>query len=197
MSIEATVDSAKLLQATSDALLIVDVQRDFLPGGALGVPEGDQVIPVLNRYVAQAQRTGARVFASRDWHPSTHCSFKEQGGIWPPHCIAQTPGAEFPPELHLPAETQIIDKAVRPELEAYSAFAGTDLADTLRAAGIRRLVVGGLTTDYCVLRTVCDALAEGFEVFVLQHAIRAVDVHPGDGARALDEMRAAGAVLVH
>ena len=136
------------------------------------------------------------MFASRDWHPPNHCSFREQGGPWPGHCIAGTAGAQFAPGLRLPPTVRIVDKATTAETDAYSAFGGTALAGTLRAAGVKRLVIGGLATDYCVLSTVLDALREGFEVFVLEDAIRAVDAHPGDGEKALREMCDAGARLV-
>lgn len=180
----------------SDALLIVDVQRDFLPGGNLGVPEGDAVVPVLNRYIDAARRKGIPVFASRDWHPERHCSFKSQGGPWPPHCVADTPGAAFAENLRLPADAIVIDKATRAEADAYSAFADAALADQLRARGVKRLLVGGLATDYCVLNTVRDALAEGFEVLLLEDAIRAVNVRPDDGEKARREMESRGAVPV-
>jgi nicotinamidase/pyrazinamidase len=179
----------------TDALLIVDVQRDFLPGGRLAVPEGDAVVPVLNRYIAEAQRHHLHVFASRDWHPERHCSFKAQGGPWPPHCVAGTAGAQFADDLALPVDTAVIDKATREEADAYSAFSGTSLGDQLRARGVKRLLVGGLATDYCVLNTVRDALREGFEVVVLDDAIRAVNVKPDDGMRAQREMESRGAVL--
>lgn len=189
--------SEALLRGPGDALLIVDVQRDFLPGGALAVPGGDAVVPVLNRYIAQAQRSGSPVIASRDWHPEDHCSFHAQGGPWPPHCVEATPGAELAPDLRLPPGALIFNKGTCPEAEAYSAFSGTALAANLRRLGVRRLVVGGLATDYCVLSTVRDALHGGFEVFVLEDAVRAVDASPGDGDKALREMREAGAVLVN
>jgi nicotinamidase/pyrazinamidase len=179
-----------------DALLIVDVQRDFLPGGSLAVPQGDAVVPVLNRYVRIAQRRSLPVFASRDWHPANHCSFRQHGGIWPVHCVADTPGAAFAADLDLPASAVIIDKATQPEVEAYSAFSGTTLAALLRARRVERLLVGGLATDYCVLNTVRDALAAGFKVMLLKDAIRAVNVQPDDGARAEAEMLSLGAVAV-
>lgn len=179
-----------------DALLIVDVQRDFLPGGKLAVPDGDAVVPALNRYIELAQRKGLPVIASRDWHPKKHCSFREQGGIWPEHCVRDTPGALFAPGLALPAHAEIVSKATREEADAYSAFDGTSLADTLRARGVKRLLTGGLATDYCVLNTVLGALESGFEVLLLADAIRAVDVKPGDGERAGQRMRRAGAVPV-
>jgi nicotinamidase/pyrazinamidase len=180
-----------------DGLLIVDVQRDFLPGGSLAVRKGDAVVPVLNRYIDLAQRKGLPVIASRDWHPRKHCSFRDQGGTWPVHCVQDTPGAAFSPALTLPADTPIISKAAREEADAYSAFDGTRLADQLRKGGIRRLLIGGLTTDYCVLNTVLDALKAGFDVLLLEDAIRAVDLKPGDGERAREKMRAAGAVAVN
>ena len=180
--------------ARADALLIVDVQRDFLPGGKLGVPDGDAVVPVLNRYIETARKAGVPVFASRDWHPEKHCSFKPQGGPWPEHCVAGTVGAQFADGLRLPPDVVVIDKAIREEADAYSAFSGTTLADQLRARGVKRLLVGGLATDYCVLNTVRDALREGFGVVLLEDAIRAVNVDPEDGPRAKREMESRGAV---
>jgi nicotinamidase/pyrazinamidase len=178
------------------ALLIVDVQRDFLPGGALAVPRGDEVVPVLNRYIGLARERQAPILASRDWHPGRHCSFRGQGGPWPPHCIAGSPGAEFAPGLKLPADAVIISKATREAPDAYSAFSGTDLEERLREMGVKELLIGGLASDYCVRATVCDALAAGFEVKLLADAIRAVDAHPGDGVRAEREMEDAGAVPI-
>jgi nicotinamidase/pyrazinamidase len=179
-----------------DAVLIVDVQRDFLPGGALAVPRGDEVVPALNRYLGLARRSRLPVFASRDWHPRNHCSFRAQGGPWPEHCVAGTPGAEFAPALQLRPDAVVISKATRADADAYSAFSGTDLARQLRERGVQRLLVGGLATDYCVLSTVRDALRLGFEVLLLADAVRAVEVKPGDGERAEREMLAAGAVAV-
>ena len=184
-----------LFERPGDALLVVDVQRDFLPGGALGVPGGDEILAPLNSYLARAARAGAAIHASRDWHPPDHCSFRAQGGIWPPHCVAGTPGAELAAALELPPTAHIVDKGTLPDREAYSAFSDTGLAERLCAQGVRRLAVGGLATDYCVLNSVRDALAAGFGVVVLEDAIRAVDVEPGDGERAKDEMRRAGAVI--
>ena len=188
---------ARISLSDRDTLLIVDVQADFLPGGRLAVPEGDAVVPVLNGYLALARRKGLRVFASRDWHPPNHCSFRAQGGPWPEHCVAETPGAELAPGLELPPDAVIISKAVAAGSDAYSAFAGTDLERQLRELRIERLLVGGLATDYCVLNTVRDARKAGFEVLLLQDAIRAVNVKPGDGEHAEREMREVGAVPVH
>ena len=176
-----------------DTLIVVDVQRDFLPGGSLAVDDGNAVVPVLNRYIALARRTGMRIVASRDWHPPYHCSFKPSGGPWPAHCVAGTEGAAFAPALELPADVIIISKAIRSDADAYSAFEDTQLAEKLRAIGTKRVLVGGLATDYCVLNTVLDALRAGFQVLLLIDAIRAVNVHPGDGDRAEREMMAAGA----
>jgi nicotinamidase/pyrazinamidase len=179
-----------------DALLIVDVQNDFLPGGSLAVPQGDRVVPVLNRYIRAFTGAGRPVYATRDWHPEGHCSFAPQGGPWPPHCLAGTTGAAFAPGLDLPRGVVVISKADTVDQDAYSGFEGTDLANRLRADGVRRLFIGGLATDYCVLNTVRDALKAGFGVALLTDAIRAVDVKAGDGARAEAEMAAQGAVPV-
>lgn len=179
--------------AANDALIIVDVQRDFLPGGALGVDSGDEVIPALNSLAGSAAAKDLPVVASRDWHPPGHCSFAEQGGPWPRHCVAGTPGAEIDSRLHLPPDTRIVDKAITEDNEAYSAFEGTDLDDWLRERDVRRLIIGGLATDYCVLNTARDGLRNGYAVVILEDAVRAVD--PETGRRALDELREAGAVI--
>jgi nicotinamidase/pyrazinamidase len=178
-----------------DALLIVDVQNDFCPGGALEVTEGDLVVPVLNLWLEEAQRKAIPIFASRDWHPAGHVSFKERGGPWSPHCVQGTPGAEFHANLRLPANTHIISKGHDPDVDSYSAFGGTGLEEKLRGAGIKRLWIGGLAQDYCVRETALDALREGFEVFVIVDGTRAVNVQPKDGARALEDLRLAGASL--
>ena len=173
------------------ALVVVDVQHDFLPGGALGVAGGDAVIAPLLR----AARDAALVVKTRDAHPAAHCSFAEQGGIWPPHCVAGTHGAELHPAIAaLPGP--VIDKGTALDADAYSGFDATGLAGVLRQAAIAHVLVGGLATDYCVKATVLDALAAGFDVTVLAEAIAAVDVGPGDGERALEEMVAAGARVV-
>ena len=178
---------------SGDALLIVDVQNDFLPGGSLAVPHGDSVVPVLNRYLEIFAEQDLPVYATRDWHPPLHCSFRAQGGPWPPHCVARTNGAAFAAALQLPPAAVIISKATTPEQDAYSGFQGTDLDSRLHAAGIHRLYIGGLATDYCVLNTVRDALRLDYKVLLLGDAIRAVDVQPGDGLRAEEEMASLGA----
>ena len=182
----------------SDALLLVDVQNDFCPGGSLAVADGDAVVPALNAWIAAARQGGARVFASRDWHPPDHLSFAERGGIWPLHCVQNTLGADFHPDLELPNDAVIVTKADQSEREAYSAFDSGELAAQLRSAGIERLWVGGLATDYCVKASVLDAaeLPE-LEVHVIADAIRAVNAAPGDGEAALEAMREAGATLEH
>jgi nicotinamidase/pyrazinamidase len=178
-----------------DALIVVDVQRDFLPGGPLGVPAGDEVIAPINRAVGMFERAGLPIFYTRDWHPPNHVSFKARGGPWPRHCVAHTEGAAFAPTLRVPPSAVIVSKATTPDRDAYSAFQDTTLASQLRAAGVRRLYLGGLATDYCVKATVLDAKREGFDVKVLADAVRAVDVQPGDGQRALQEMQQSGAQL--
>lgn len=178
-----------------DALLIVDPQVDFLPGGSLGVPQGDAVLAPINRLIDLYRTHGLPVYVSRDWHPALHCSFAGQGGPWPVHCVAGSDGARFAPGLQLNDAT-VVSKATTVDVDAYSAFNGTGLADTLRERGIRRLVVCGLATDYCVLNTVLDGMAGGFEVLLATEAIRAVNVNANDGDRALVRMLDGGAMPV-
>ena len=179
----------------SDALIIVDVQNDFCPGGALPVPEGDRVVPVLNRWIDAARAGGAVVAASRDWHPAGHVSFRERGGPWPAHCVQGTPGAAFHPNLRLPPDAWIVSKAIDPNRDEFSDFGGTSLADDLRRRGVQRLWVGGLATDYCVRATVLDGLKVGFEVHLIADGVRPINVRPDDGRRAVQEMRDAGCVI--
>lgn len=176
-------------------LVVVDVQNDFCPGGALAVPEGDKVVPVLNKYIDRFRKAGAPIIFTRDWHPPDHSSFKAQGGPWPPHCIQNTEGAKFHPDLFVPAEGEIVSKADKKD-EAYSFFQGTNLVEKLHERGIKRLLVGGLATDYCVKETVLDGLKHGFEVFHLDDASKGVNVNPGDSERALQEMTAKGAKCI-
>ena len=173
----------------TDALLIVDVQRDFCPGGALAVPQGDRIVSAINRLLGMTHWV---TVATRDWHPPDHCSFKAQGGIWPTHCVADTDGAAFHPELRVQQVRHVVSKAVTKDSEAYSGFQGTDLARLLQTSGIRRGFVCGLATDYCVKATALDARRAGLDVVVIEDAIRGVEVHPGDCAAALAEMRVAG-----
>ncbi len=173
-------------------LVVVDVQRDFCPGGALPVAEGDKVVPTLNQYIEKFREAGVPIIFTRDWHPPDHSSFKDQGGPWPPHCVQQSRGAEFHPDLTAPPEVEIVSKADKRD-EAYSFFQGTDLATKLHERGIKRLLVGGLATDYCVKETVLDGLKHGFEVFHLDDASKGVDVKTGDSEQSLQDMVAKGA----
>jgi nicotinamidase/pyrazinamidase len=186
-------ESVALEPTDGDALIVVDVQKDFMPGGRLSVPRGDDVVAPLNRYLSAFQARRLPIYATRDWHPPNHCSFIAQGGPWPSHCVAESDGAAFAAPLALPADTIVISKATAPSRDAYSAFDGTELAAILHARNVRRVFVGGLATDYCVLSTVKDAIKNGFEVDLLEDAIRAVDLEPDDGAKALAEMRRLGA----
>ena len=176
-----------------NALIIVDVQNDFCPGGALAVPDGDAVVPVINGLMNRFPL----VVATQDWHPANHCSFVEQGGIWAPHCVADTNGAELHPDLRIEGIHLRVRKATTTESDAYSGFQGTDLAEQLRARAVTEVTVVGLATDYCVKATALDAIAEGFKVSVFADACRAVNVNRGDGDRALNEMRTAGITVVN
>ena len=178
------------------ALIVVDVQNDFCPGGALAVREGGEVVPVFNRYLESFVKAGLPIYACRDWHPKNHKSFKAQGGPWPPHCVQDTPGADFHPDLKLPANAVIISKAWRSEDESYSEFEGTNLVLYLKRKGVRRVLVGGLATDYCVKHTVLDACRLGFETYLLTDASRGIDVKKGDSEKAVEEMKNAGAVTI-
>ena len=182
------------------ALLIVDVQNDFCPGGALGVSGGDEIIPLINRYIYLFKGRGAAIIASRDSHPPVTRHFKEFGGIWPAHCVAESFGAMFHEELQLPTDSLVFSKGMDPERDDYSALSarnaeGTPLSGFLREEGIRRLYICGLATDYCVRQTALDGLREGFGITVLADALRGVDLSTGDSERALAEILAAGARL--
>lgn len=184
----------KIKLREKDALIIVDLQKDFCPGGALAVPEGDQIVPVINTYIEHFQNHKGLVVATRDWHPENHVSFKEFGGIWPIHCVQNTEGAEFHADLKLPKDVVIISKADTPDKESYSGFDGTNLDKILKGRGITRIFVCGLATDYCVRATVLDGLRLGFCVFLLIDAIRGVNLQPDDSERAILEMLEKGAV---
>jgi len=183
------------------ALLIVDVQKDFCPGGSLAVAGGDEIIPVINNYIRLFQEKGLPILASRDWHPETSVHFKTCGGIWPVHCVQGSEGAQFHPEMRLPESTVILSKGTNPERDdEYSDFRavteqGIPFPEFLKEQGISRLYISGIATDYCVKATVIDALNNGFAVTLLEDAISGVDLNPGDSARAIDEMIAAGATL--
>ena len=176
-----------------DALLIVDVQPDFCPGGALPVPAGEAVIPLLNRWIEAARRADLPVYASRDWHPPRHPSFESEGGPWPPHCVQETLGSVYHPDLRLPGDAFRISKGTRLDRDQLSVFDESGLAEHLRARGVERLWVGGLAQELCVRASVLDALREGFAVHVFTDATRPVE--PQAGAKALLEMEASGAVL--
>ncbi len=179
---------------TGDALLIVDVQNDFCPGGALAIAEGDRIIPVVNRWISIFSERRLPIFASRDWHPRNHISFQPEGGPWPPHCIQDTQGAGFHPALHLPEPTVVVTKGVRFDQDQNSAFDQTGLGDHLQRKGIRRIFVAGLALDVCVLATAMDARQSGLEVRLISAGTRAVNA--ADGAEALARMRASGVVLL-
>jgi nicotinamidase/pyrazinamidase len=185
-----------------DALLVVDVQNDFCPGGALAVPDGDRVVPALNRHIEAARARGWPIYASRDWHPAVTRHFKPYGGAWPPHCVQATAGAAFHDELRLPDSAIVITKGQASDSEGYSALEGSTpegrtFASELLARQVDHLYVGGLATDYCVKHSVLDALRAGLRVTVLADAIAGVDVKPGDSARAIADMQAAGAAISH
>ncbi len=176
-----------------DALLLVDVQRDFCAGGALPVPDAESVVPVLNRWLRAAGERGVPVYASRDWHPRHHPSFREQGGPWPAHCVQDRDGARFHPLLELPDDAIRISKGTRFDRDQHSAFDDTGLAVELERTGVRRLWIGGLAQDVCVLHTVLDACHAGLAVHVLADATRPIDA--ASGARAFEQMRASGAQI--
>lgn len=187
------------------ALIVVDVQNDFCPGGALAVKDGDAVVPVLNEWIRRFAAAGRPVVYTQDWHPADHCSFKEQGGIWPVHCVQGSPGADFHKDLVV--QGVVFRKAFSRDKEGYSGFDGRlsgggdleaqpDLASWLKERGVRKVYVGGLATDYCVRATVLDALRHGFEAVLIRNGSRAVNVSPGDEEKAVAEMQAAGAAVI-
>ena len=182
------------------ALLIIDVQNDFCPGGALPVEKGDEVVPVLNDYIAYFREQNLPILATRDWHPEVTVHFQKYGGAWPVHCLQNSAGAAFHPDLALPDDTVIISCGVGREEQGYSAFEGVSgegqsLLDYLRERRITELYVGGLATDYCVKHSVLDALRHGFKVHLLIDACRGIDVEPGDIDKAIREMTDNGATL--
>jgi len=177
------------------ALLVVDVQNDFCPGGALAVKEGDEVVAPLNRLIEEFLARGDYVFKSRDWHPAKTKHFADYGGTWPVHCVQGTRGASFHEALIEDPRIEIISKGMGDE-DSYSAFDGTSLAARLRERGVSEVWVGGLATDYCVKNTALDAMREGFQVKAVAEAMRPVELQPGDGQRAIQEMQRAGAEIV-
>lgn len=180
---------------SKQALIVVDVQNDFCPGGTLAVPHGDEVVAPLNQLIDEFLERGDPVFKSRDWHQPTSKHFAAYGGTWPVHCVQNTKGAEFHPELRDDPRIIVISKGMG-DSDGYSAFDETDLDAQLKKAGVDEVVVGGLATDYCVKNTVLDALRLGYKVKAVKEAMRPVELKPGDGERAIEEMRAAGAKIV-
>lgn len=183
------------------ALLVVDLQNDFCPGGALGVPDGDRIVSRVNRTIELFERRGLPILATRDWHPRVTKHFKEFGGAWPPHCIQGTKGARFHPDLRLPKDIVLLSKGMDPEQDSYSGFqalspAGRDLESVVRDLGIDEIFLCGLATDYCVRATALDARRRGIRVHVLEDAIKGVEVRPGDSVAAIREMRAAGVAFL-
>lgn len=180
----------------SDALIIVDMQLDFCPGGALPVPEGDKIIPNLNRYIELFEAKNLPIILTRDWHPKDHVSFKEQGGLWAKHCIKNTEGAKFHPDLKLPPKVVVISKATKKNQEAYSGFKNTSLKKILKKRKIKRLFIGGLATEYCVKETILDALKYDFTTFLLEDASKGVNLKESDVEKAKEEMLRQGAVTI-
>jgi nicotinamidase/pyrazinamidase len=178
------------------ALIVVDVQNDFCPGGSLAVAHGDEVVAPLNKLMREFLDRGEPVYKTRDWHPAKTKHFQVFGGIWPIHCVQETHGSEFHQDLSADPRATIISKGMDESADGYSGFDGTNLAQLIREEGVNEVWIGGLATDYCVKHTVIDAVREGFEVKALADAMRAVNVNPDDGAKAIAEMRAAGAEIV-
>ncbi len=172
----------------SCALIIVDMQNDFMPSGTLPVPDSDKIIPVLNMYIEIFASRRLPIFATRDWHPPDHKSFKQRGGVWPMHCVRDTKGAEFHPDLKIPRSATVISKATDADREAYSGFAHTDLATKLEHDGIRHVLIGGVATDYCVKNTALDAVRLGFDAVVLEDAVKGI----GNSTDAIREMERSG-----
>jgi len=181
-----------------DALIVVDMQNDFMPSGILPVKDADKIVPVLNEYINKFSEKGQPVFFTRDWHPENHISFKGYGGIWPPHCVQETEGAKFHKDLIIPSDNKfIISKGTSKDFDAYSGFQGTVLNDLLKERGIKRVFVGGVATDYCVKNTVLGAINLGYQVFLLSDAIKGVDINPDDSKKAINLMLSKGVVLIN
>lgn len=183
------------------ALVVVDLQNDFCPGGSLAVPDGDATIGIVNQWITRFANNDSPIAFTQDFHPANHCSFDAQGGPWPPHCVQETVGAQIHPEVTTPPQAEYFFKGTDPHADAYSGFEGTsaaglDLATWLRQQRVDTLYVAGLATDYCVRATVLDACRLGFSVLLISRGIRGVEREAGDSDRAIDDMLAAGAVLV-
>lgn len=185
----------KLKLTKKDALIVVDMQEDFMPGGVLPVPDADKIVPVINRYIQKFEDIQLPVFFTRDWHPVNHISFKGHGGVWPPHCIKDTKGAQFHPDLKIPADNKfIISKGTSLEFDAYSGFQATTLESLLRERGVKRVFICGVATDFCVKNTAIGAVNLGFQVFVLEDAIKGVFVDKTQ--QAVNQLLEEGAVFV-
>ncbi len=185
------MDRRVIIDREQDALVIVDLQNDFCPGGALAVRDGDKIVPLVNAMIPKFEY----VFTTQDWHPPDHISFEAQGGTWPPHCVVGTPGADLHPDLLVESAIQI-RKGGESDKETYSGFEGTDLEDQLKDRGVERIFVCGLATDYCVKATVLDGIRSGFKVMVIADAIKGVEVKPGDSSVAIENMKGAGATII-
>ncbi|WP_213697989.1 nicotinamidase [Acetomicrobium sp.] len=177
-----------------DALIIVDLQVDFCPGGNLAVPEGDEIVPIANKLVELFEKQGGQIVFSRDWHPDKHMSFKEYGGPWPVHCVQNTKGAEFHPDLFIPPSAIVVSKATETLKEAYSAFDGTGLSETLHEAGIERVFICGLATDVCVKSTALDAIKLGYDTYVIEDASRGISKESVE--KSLKEMESVGVKII-
>lgn len=186
----------KDIDLKDSALIVVDMQVDFLPSGALEVPNSDTIIPIVNEYIKIFEGRNLPVFYSRDWHPEDHCSFKENGGIWPKHCVQNTKGSEFHPDLYISNKSFIISKGFYKDKEAYSAFQDTDLNVKLKSLDVKNVFVCGVATDYCVLNTVLDSIKYGYKTFLLVDAIKGVDVNLNDSEEAIKKMVSQGAEIV-
>ncbi|BAT71490.1 nicotinamidase/pyrazinamidase [Thermosulfidibacter takaii ABI70S6] len=186
--------SAEIMITSRDALIVVDVQNDFIDG-SLPVPNAESIIPNVNKYIALFSSKGNPLFFTRDWHPENHISFKENGGVWPKHCVQHTEGAQFHPAVKIPEDNVfIISKGTDPAFDAYSGFQGTILDQLLKERGIKRLFICGLATDYCVYNTALGGLNLGYQVFVLLDAIKGVNINPDDSEKALERLYQLGAV---
>jgi nicotinamidase/pyrazinamidase len=183
-------------EAKKRALIVVDVQNDFCPGGSLAVAQGDEVVAPLNRLMKEFLDRGEPVYKTRDWHPPQTNHFAAYGGVWPFHCIQNTKGAEFHPDLLDDPRITVISKGIDDTADGYSGFDGTNLNELLREESVDEIWVGGLATDYCVKETVIDGVRKGFKVKALADTMRAVNVNPGDGGKAIDDMRNVGADIV-
>ncbi|MDK6028130.1 nicotinamidase [Ignisphaera sp. 4213-co] len=187
---------AKIKILPIDALIIVDMQNDFMPGGTLPVPNALTIISAINKYIELFEKSNALIVATRDWHPPNHISFNTRGGPWPPHCIQNTWGAEFHKDLKLPRNTIVISKAFKEDKEAYSGFEDTELDNTLKSRNIKRLFIAGVATEYCVKATAEDGVKLGYQVFLLEDAIKGIDSPPGSEEKAIEDLMNKGVVAI-